>query len=265
MPATKEMMGKLVQTEIWIGGRIFYAGSDPSDTPNVNERDYAVWGKKDRLSDSETSDGTFRIRALTTDGDLEMQHMLRGYNPDRFQTGLIIEPDNGTMVPLWENIRKPDDSSYWKAKYFGAWTPSPIGNENGGETDISLMEFSGRTDYRRDFVNAWIYGDKVALASGSAGYSGTTTPVLKPVGSDDYALDVFGISGSGNGPLKVMQFSRGGSLVSASGAVVITANDYKEVPSTWAGLTSAFVVKLHTGSGTQFKNNLPVTTDSLWA
>jgi hypothetical protein len=59
-----------------------------------------------------------------------------------------------------------------------------------------------------------------------------------------------------------MQFSRGGSLVSAAGAVVITANDYKEVPSTWLVLTSAFVVKLHTGSGTQFKNNLPVTTDS---
>jgi hypothetical protein len=179
MPATKEMMGKLVQTEIWIGGRIFYAGSDPSDTPNVNERDYAVWGKKDRLSDSETSDGTFSIRALTTDGDLEMQHMLRGYNPDRFQTGLIIEPDNGTMLPLWENIRKPDDSSYWKSKYFGAWTPSPIGNENGGENDISLMEFSGRTDYRARLRERLDLRRQGGSDQRVGGLHGTTTPVFK--------------------------------------------------------------------------------------
>lgn len=266
MAVSEANMGKNRKKEYWLGGKLFVGVTDASEQMNENERSYPVYGLDNNLKDRVGEDGTLTLRVLTAEGDMELQHMLNGRNPDSMVTPLYVNPNNANILPVWCNRRSPDNAEYLKGTYYGDWAPLNNGGETGGPDDPSQPEFTGPCSVPIHINNGFIYGEKVAMVSGSSGWTGTTTntPVLAN-DTTEYALDIFLISGTGNGPLKFYKLSRGGSLINASGVITIAGDDAGEIPSAWGGITSAFPVLVGTGTGTWKKNNIPNTYHNFWS
>lgn len=258
-----DQMGALRQKEFWVAGSPFTYMSQVGDAPQVTTRNIPRYGVDEDFQDSYTSAGTFTATVATEPAVALLQIELAGYDPAVEQTGFQVDPDVAIGLPLWSNYRQPDNVRYWKAEYRGLWQPPGIGNETGGPLDTSMVQFAGGCDKPLQFLNGFLYGEKLATTSGSTGYTASGTRAFVVPTNGNNAVDVLGISGTGAGPLKVHQFSRGGAMMSAGGVVTANAKDYEEVAG-WGGIPFFYVVKMHTGSGSYKLGNVPVAYDTLW-
>ena len=263
--ATRQDMGAVRKTEIWIAGEIQNAITDAADTKKENEREYPVFGVDENLRDKKTTGGNVDLKTLTRAGELAMLNMLMGYAPDATSV-LEVDPDAGQNLPVWFNYRSPDDSEYLGARFFNNWAPAPVADETASPDDVSQRNFTGGCDRPLQISNAFIYSEKIAMASGAWGYSGTCTHNgYKPENSDYYCLGIVAISGSGNG-IKFSAMQRGAQLLNGAGVAVINADDARDLPDDWNGkMTSALVIKAGTGTGTwKTIGNTPIPTTGSW-
>lgn len=262
MPANSQRMGKVRNNEVWLCGRVFTSATTMGGDPNKTERSYDRFGLDTNIQDTNTVDGNFTLKGVTAEAGIEVQRCGVGYDPD-VEVAISVGNDDSKAMPLWTNLREPKRDQYWLARFYGGWKPGLIPTEGGGANDVSLPEFVGRTDAPLIFTNCGITAQKVAAASGSGGYTGTITAGFQPGNYPFSALAVIGISGTGNGPLDWTWFDRGGALVSNT-TVTVGPEDYREVPDSWAGMTSLYVVKLFTGTGTWKNRTLPAIANALW-
>ena len=265
MAATSDRLGKMRQSEISLGGRVFQNCNVMTEALNEVERNYERYGLDTNLQDRELVDGTLTLRGIASDFAVEVQAMLAGYNPDTPPAVQLVDSGHEIVVPAWRNMRNPEDNGYIRSRYFGKWNPSAIATEQGAINDPSMPEFTGKTDRPVEVNGGFIYGQLKAAVSGSSGYTATFTGVMKIADMSGYALDLYGLTGTATngGQVRTCQFNRGAALVASNGAVIVNGIDAADIPKDWGVLTSLYAVLV--GTGTYLGNNLPVTAQSIWS